>query len=102
MSTGTLVNFYRVRVESILAGSITVWYGKTNTQDHKRHQRVVFNAEKIIGTALPSIEAIYADRFHTRGQKTVRYPSHAASALFSQLPSILGGDRGASRPPLPG
>ncbi|PIK57034.1 hypothetical protein BSL78_06076 [Apostichopus japonicus] len=50
-----LTTFYRTIVESILASSIIVWFGRATQDDARRLSAVVRSAEKIIGVDLPSL-----------------------------------------------
>ncbi len=51
-----LKQFDSVIIESVLCTSITVWFSSATKSDLKRLRRVVRTAERIIGTALPSLQ----------------------------------------------
>eukprot|EP00061_Rhincodon_typus_P015772 g43646.t1 len=54
MSTGTLTNFYKCIIESILPGCIMAWCGNCSVQDCKKLQKVVCTAQTITEANLPS------------------------------------------------
>ncbi|KAK0155262.1 putative RNA-directed DNA polymerase from transposon BS [Merluccius polli] len=82
-----LTTFYRGTIESILTSCISVWFGPCNASDWKCVERVVRTAERIIGTALPSIHDTACRRCLTRAQSITKDPSHPHHGLFSLLPS---------------
>ncbi len=41
---------------------ITVWFSSATKSDHRRLQRVVRTAERIIGTTLPTLQELYRSR----------------------------------------
>ena len=82
-----LVNFYRAIIESILTRSITVWFGSATQRDIDKLKSVIRNAEKIIGTGLPSLHSIYISRTEKRTCAIMKESSHPASHLFQFLPS---------------
>ncbi len=55
VSPTILKTFYSGTVESVLTQCISVWYGNSSSQDCKALQRVVRLAERISGSALPSL-----------------------------------------------
>ncbi len=55
VSPAILKTFYLGAIESILTQCISVWYGNSLNQDCKALQRVVRLAERISGSALPSL-----------------------------------------------
>ncbi len=59
VSPAILKTFYSGAIESVLTQCISVWYGNISNQDCKALQRVVSLAERISGSALPSLEDIY-------------------------------------------
>ncbi|CAM4275437.1 unnamed protein product [Leuciscus chuanchicus] len=87
MSTKILKNFYSCVVESVFTSCITVWYGNTTTKDRKRLQRVVKTAEKIVGTSLPTLQAIYHRRVQRRAVSIIKDHTHPQHRLFKLLPS---------------
>ncbi len=59
VSPAILKNFYSGAIESVLTQCISVWYNNATNQDCKALQRVVRLAERISGSALPSLQDIY-------------------------------------------
>ncbi len=55
VSPTILKTFYSGTIESVLTQCISVWYGNSSSQDGKALQRVVRLAERISGSALPSL-----------------------------------------------
>ncbi len=82
-----LKQFYSAIIESVLCSSITVWFSSATKSDHRRLQRVVRTAERIIGTTLPILQELYLSRVSKRSGKITLDPSHPAHSLFELLPS---------------
>ncbi len=59
VSPAILKTFYSGAIESVLTQCISVWYGNSSNQDCKALQRVVRFAERISGSALPSLQDIF-------------------------------------------
>ncbi len=78
-------NFLFGAIESILTQCISVWYG--NGQDCKPLQRVVPLAERISGSALPSLQDIYLEPCKCRATKIIKVTNHPGNCLFILLPS---------------
>ncbi len=66
---------------------ISVWYGNSSSQDCKALQRVVRLAERISGSALPSLQDIYLKRCRSRAVKIIKDSNHPGNCLFTLLPS---------------
>ncbi len=66
---------------------ISVWYGNSSNQDCKALQRVVHLAERISGSALPSLQDIYFKRCKSRAAKILKDSTHPGNHLFCLLPS---------------
>ncbi len=64
-----------------------MWYGNSSNQDCKALQRVVLLAERISGTALPSLQDIYFKRCKSRAAKILKDSTHPGNHLFCLLPS---------------
>ncbi len=79
-----LIQFYSAIIESVLCTSITVWLSSATKYDLSRLQRVVQNAERIIGTTLLTLQELYLSRVRKRAGKITLDPSHS---LFQLLPS---------------
>lgn len=77
-----LTQAYRGLVESILTTGITVWYGNITQAERKSLQRIIKTAERIIGTALPSMDSIYVQRSHRRAERIIKDPLHPANSLL--------------------
>ncbi len=74
-------------IESVLTQCISVWYNNATNQDCKALQRVVRLAERISGSALPSLQDIYLKRCKSRAAKIIKDSSHPGNHLFCLLPS---------------
>ncbi len=66
---------------------ISVWYSNATNQDCKALQRVVRLAERISGSALPSLQDIYLKRCKSRAAKIIKDSNHPGNRLFITLPS---------------
>ncbi len=66
---------------------ISVWYNNATNQDCKALQRVVRLAERISGSALPSLQDIYIKRCKSRAAKIIKDSTHPGNHLFCLLPS---------------
>ncbi len=85
--TNILKTFYAGTIESVLTQCISVWYGNSSSQDCKALQRVVRLAERISGSALPSLQDIYLKRCRSRAVKIIKDSNHPGNCLFTLLPS---------------
>ncbi len=68
VSPTILKTLYSGAIESVL----THWYGNSLNQDCKALQRVVCLAERISGSALPSLQDIYLKRCKSRAAKILK------------------------------
>ncbi len=87
VSPAILKTFYSGAIESVLTQCISVWYGNSSNQDCKALQRVVHLAERISGSAFPSLQDIYFKRCKRRAAKILKDSTHPGNHLFSLLPS---------------
>ncbi len=87
VSPTILKTFYSGTIESVLTQCISVWYGNSSSQDCKALQRVVRLAERISGSALPSLQDIYLKRCRSRAVKIIKDSNHPGNCLFTLLPS---------------
>ncbi len=87
VSPAILKTFYSGTIESVLTQCISVWYGNSSSQDCKALQRVVRLAERISGSALPSLQDIYLKRCRSRAVKIIKDSNHPGNRLFILLPS---------------
>ncbi len=87
VSPTILKTFYSGTIESVLTQCISVWYGNSSSQDCKALQRVVRLAERISGSALPSLQDIYLKRCRSRAVKITKDSNHPGNCLFTLLPS---------------
>ncbi len=71
VSPAILKTFYSGAIESVLTQCISVWYNNATNQDCKALQRVVRLAERISGSALPSLQDIYLKRCRSRAAKII-------------------------------
>ncbi len=76
VSPAILKTFYSGAIESVLTQCISVWYGNGSNQDRKALQRVVRLAERISGSALPSLQDIYLKRCKSRAAKIIKDSYH--------------------------
>ncbi len=72
---------------SVLTQCISVWYNNATNQDCKALQRVVRLAERISGSALPSLQDIYLKRCKSRAAKIIKDSNHPGNHHFCLLPS---------------
>ncbi|KAL0160132.1 hypothetical protein M9458_043857 [Cirrhinus mrigala] len=82
-----LKQFYSAIIKSVPCTSITVWFSSATKTDLRRLQRIVWTAERIIGTTLPTLQELYSSRMSKRASKIILDPSHPAHFLFELLPS---------------
>ncbi len=94
VSPAILKTFCSGTIESVLTQCISVWtqcisvwYGNNYNQDCKALQRVVRLAERISGSALPSLQDIYLKRCKSRAVKIIKDSNHPGNSLFILLPS---------------
>ncbi len=87
VSPTILKTFYAGTIESVLTQCISVWYGNSSSQDCKALQRVVRLAERISGSALPSLQDIYIKRCRSRAVKIIKDTNHPGKLSFTLLPS---------------
>ncbi len=87
VSPAILKTFYSGAIESVLTQCISVWYGNGSNQDCKTLQRVVSLAERISGSALPSLQVTYLKRCKSRAAKILKDSNHPGNHLFCLLPS---------------
>ncbi len=87
VSPAILKTFYSGAIESVLTQCISVWYNNATNQDCKALQRVVRLAERISGSALPSLQGIYLKRCRSRAAKIIKDSNHPCNHLFRLLPS---------------
>ncbi len=87
VSPAILKTFYSGAIESVLTQCISVWYGNSLNQDCKALQKVVRLAERISGSALPSLQDIYLKSCKSRAGKILKDSNHPGNHLFCSLPS---------------
>ncbi len=87
VSPAILKTFYSGAIESVLTQYISVWYGNSSNQDCKALQRVVHLAERISGSAFPSLQVIYLKRCKSRAAKILKDSTHPGNHHFCLLPS---------------
>ncbi len=87
VSPAILKTFYSGAIESVLTQCISVWYNNATNQDCKALQRVVRLAERISGSALPSLQDIYIKRCKSRAAKIIKDSNHPGNHHFCLLPS---------------
>ncbi len=82
VSPAILKTFYSGAIESVLTQCISVWYSNATNQDCKALQRVVRLAERISGSALPSLQDIYLKRCKSRAANIIKDSNHPGNHLF--------------------
>ncbi len=82
VSPAILQTFYSGAIESVLTQCISVWYGNFSNQDGKALLRVVRLAERISGSALPSLQDIYLKRCKSRAVKIIKDSNHPGNHLL--------------------
>ncbi len=87
VSPAILENLYSGTIESVLTQCISVWFGNSFNQDCKALQRLVRVAERISGSALPSLQDIYFKRCKSKAVKIIKDSNHPGNHLFCLLPS---------------
>ncbi len=89
VSPAILKTFYSGAIESVLTEYISVSYENLSSQDCKALQRVVRLAERISGSALPSLKDIYLKRCISRAAKIIKDTNRLliGNRLFILLPS---------------
>ncbi len=87
VSPAILKTFYSGAIESVLTQCILVCYGNFSNQDCKALQSIVHLAERISGSALPSLQDIYLKRCKSRAAKVTKDSNHPGHHLFILLPS---------------
>ncbi len=70
-----------------LTQCISVWYNNATNQDCKALQRVVRLAERISGSALPSLQDIYLKCCKSRAVQIIKDSNHPGNHHFCLLPS---------------
>ncbi len=92
VSPAILKTFYSGAIESVLTQCISVWYGNSSNQDCKAMQRVVRLAERISGSALPSLQDIYLKCCKSRAAKILKDSTHPGNHLsvYCHLASASG------------
>ncbi len=70
-----LIQFYSAIIEPVLCTSITVWFSSATKSDQIwRLRRIVWTAEQIIGTTLPTLQELYLSRVSKSLAKSLRTP----------------------------
>uniref|UniRef100_A0AAZ3S3N7 Alkylated DNA repair protein AlkB homologue 8 N-terminal domain-containing protein n=1 Tax=Oncorhynchus tshawytscha TaxID=74940 RepID=A0AAZ3S3N7_ONCTS len=86
LSPKALTTFYRCKIESILSGCITAWYGNCSAHNRKALQRVVRSAQRITRGKLPALQDTYSTRCHRKVIKIIKDINHLSHCLFTPLP----------------
>ena len=84
MKPEILVNFYRSIIESILTGSIMVWFGNMTESDRNALSRVIRTARRLTGVDLPDLRDIFYCRVKSRFHKVITDPSQLLHFSNSQ------------------
>ncbi len=90
VSPAILKTFYSGAIESVLTQCISVWYNNATNQDCKALQRVVRLAERISGSALPSLQDIYLKRCKSRAAKIINFAPVTIFSVYCHLASASG------------
>ncbi len=87
VSPTILKTLYSGAIEGVLTQCISVWCDNSLNQDCKALQRVMRLAERISGSALPSLQDIYLKRCKSRAAKILKDSNHPGNHIFCLLPS---------------
>ncbi len=88
VSRAIMKTFYSGAIESVLTLLCSsVWYGNASNQDCKALQCVVRLAERISGSALPSLLDIYLKSCKSRAAKIIKDANHSGNRVFILLQS---------------
>jgi hypothetical protein len=87
VSTDILLMFYRASIESVLIFNCLVWSFGCSADDNHRLQRVIRQAEKVIGTELPSLEELVKKRSCRKVRRIMSDDIHPLFSQFELLPS---------------
>ena len=87
LSTETLTHFYRCKIESILSGCITGWYGNCTTHNQNALPRVDWYAQRITGGKIPALQDTYSTRCHRKAKKIIKDNNQPSHCLFTPLSS---------------
>jgi hypothetical protein len=87
VSTDILLMFYRASIESVLTFNCLVWSFGCSADDNHRLQRVIRQAEKVIGTELPSLEELVKKRSCRKVRRIMSDDTHPLFSQFELLPS---------------
>ena len=97
LSPKTLTNLDRCRIESILSGCITAWYGNCTEHNRKALQMVVWSAQRITGGKLPGLQDTYSTRCHRKAKNIIKDNNHPSHCLFTTLSSRRRGQYRCSK-----
>ncbi len=86
VSPAILKTLYSGAIESVLTLLSASQCGNSSNQDCKALQRVMRLAERISGSALPSLQDIYLKRCKSRAAKIIKDSTHPGNHLFRLLP----------------
>ncbi len=81
LSQELLKQFYSAIIESVLCMSITVWFSSATKSDLRKLRRVVWTAERVIGTTLP-----YSPRTVLIQSEKKGWQNHSEPLISSTLP----------------
>ena len=87
LSKTMMVQFYTAIIESVLSLSVTIWFPAATVKDKARVEWVIRAAERVTGSALPSLKSLYEARAEKRARKIMKDPYHPGHCLFEVLPS---------------
>jgi hypothetical protein len=87
VSKEVLMMFYRASIESVMTFNFTTWLFACSAEDRYKLDRVIKQAEKIIGTQLPSLDDLIKSRTIRKVHRTMADESHPLCSQFQLLPS---------------
>ena len=88
MKPEILVNFYRSIIESILTGSIMVWFGNMTDADRNSLSRVIRTARRLTGVDLPDLREIFYCRVKSRIHKVIADPMQSSCFHIFRTPPL--------------
>jgi len=71
-----LVSFYRTSIESILTYCMCAWYSSCTVAHRKALQEVINNAQKIVGSPLPTLEELHSSRCLKKARNIIKDTHH--------------------------
>jgi Domain of unknown function (DUF1891)/Reverse transcriptase (RNA-dependent DNA polymerase) len=87
MSQTILTLYYRASIESLLTFNFITWFCSSSKENKEKLEKVIKQAEKIVGVELPSLETLYLCRIKGKVRRIIDDPTHPLCHHFQTLPS---------------